>query len=103
MFHGESLKDAIIGNYRNYADAIAKQPFDTLMDFSDQIVVGKHFSSAGYMDQATPATWYLALKYGDAPEREFLPAPCVAVIMPAGGLFLHTDRKRQHPFKILHF
>ena len=39
------------------------------MDFSDQIVVGKHFSSAGYMDQATPATWYLALKYGDAPEK----------------------------------
>ena len=40
-----------------------------MKDYPDGIVVGKHFSSACYVDQAVPATIFLALKYGDSPEN----------------------------------
>ena len=43
-------------------------PLD-LLDYPDHIVVGRHFSSACYMDQALPATLYLAAKYHDHPEQ----------------------------------
>jgi len=43
--------------------------FLSLLDYPDHIVVGKHFSSACYLDQALPATFYLAAKYHDNPEQ----------------------------------
>lgn len=40
-----------------------------LLDYPDHIVVGRHFSSACYIDQALPATLYLATKYQKKPEQ----------------------------------
>jgi ADP-ribosylglycohydrolase len=42
--------------------------FLDLLDYPDHIVVGRHFSSACYMEQALPATLFLAAKYHDQPE-----------------------------------
>jgi ADP-ribosylglycohydrolase len=39
-----------------------------LLHYPDQVVVGRHFSSACYMDHALPAILYLAVKYADDPE-----------------------------------
>jgi len=39
-----------------------------LQDYPDTTVVGKHYSSACYVDHAVPATLYFALKYESSPE-----------------------------------
>lgn len=39
-----------------------------LFDFPDTMAVGRHYSSACYVKYAAPATFYLVLKYQDAPE-----------------------------------
>jgi ADP-ribosylglycohydrolase len=45
-----------------------KLSFESLFDFPDEVVVGKHFSSACYMEHSIPATLFLALKYSKQPE-----------------------------------
>jgi ADP-ribosylglycohydrolase len=45
------------------------QSLQALVDYPDTVVVGKHFSSACYVDQSMPATLYLALKYQYLPEE----------------------------------
>ncbi len=69
VLHGRKLESAVHDHYQEENDGQTKQPLESLFEFPDQMVVGKHFSSACYMNQSIPATLYLALKYGRNPEK----------------------------------
>jgi len=69
VLHGRKLENAISDHYRNDHNRASQYPLESLLEFPDQTVVGKHFSSACYMDQSIPATLYLALKYCQDPEQ----------------------------------
>lgn len=66
---GESLRQSIAYGARESCLNVDIQLLEALSEYSDSTVVGKHFSSACYADQAVPATLYLALKYRDSPEK----------------------------------
>ena len=46
--------------------------FTSLIEYPDDTVVRRHFSSACYVDFAVPATLYLALKYQNDPEQALI-------------------------------
>lgn len=66
--HGAPLVDAIKKSWAEHRRESVPD-FFYLFDYPDEVVVGKHFSSACYLDQALPATLYLAAKYHDRPEE----------------------------------
>lgn len=66
---GQTLRDAITAAVQESSVDINVENLESFSDYSDTIVVGKHFSSACYVEYAVPATLYLALKYADSPER----------------------------------
>lgn len=66
---GTSLKEAIATHFIDGKDDKSKLFFESLLDFPDEIVVGKHFSSACYMEYSIPATLFLAFKYSKKPEE----------------------------------
>jgi ADP-ribosylglycohydrolase len=68
LLHGKSLVEAIADSCDSCTSPITKHQLATLIDYPDTVVIGKHFSSACYIEQALPATLYLALKYVDDPE-----------------------------------
>ena len=68
VLHGEKLENAIVEHYRYKGGSVPADSFESLIEFPDHIVVGKHFSSACYMDQSIPATLYLAFKYAQKAE-----------------------------------
>jgi ADP-ribosylglycohydrolase len=68
LLQGQSLHQSITAGASQSALDIDAQILQTLTNYPDSIVVGKHFSSACYVEQSIPATLYLALKYQDAPE-----------------------------------
>lgn len=69
ILRGSSLRDTIISAATSAPSGLIVQQLLDLQDYPDQIVVGRHFSSACYVEQAIPATVYLALKYQDSPEN----------------------------------
>jgi ADP-ribosylglycohydrolase len=69
LLQGESLSQAILAGTRESSVDLDVQDLKSFTDYPDSVVVGRHFSSACYVDQAVPATLYLALKYHDAPEN----------------------------------
>ena len=69
LLHGRPLFEALEEIQDSSLANSAAQRFVDLLDYPDQLVVGRHFSSACYMDQAIPATLYLAAKYHDQPEQ----------------------------------
>ena len=66
---GNTLEQAIFDHYPDGRDSMPANAFESLMNFPDQMVVGRHFSSACYMEHSIPATLYLALKYRKNPEQ----------------------------------
>lgn len=66
--HGAPLPEAIKKSWLKHRRESVPD-FFYLFDYPDEVVVGKHFSSACYLDQALPATLYLAAKYHDRPEE----------------------------------
>jgi ADP-ribosylglycohydrolase len=69
LLHGTPMIEALEAiNQSSTTESIGSSFLD-LLDYPDHIVIGKHFSSACYMDQALPATLYLAAKYHDQPEQ----------------------------------
>jgi ADP-ribosyl-[dinitrogen reductase] hydrolase len=79
LLHGKSLQESLQKAGDECSVAIDLHLFESLQDYDDEIVVGKHFSSACYVDQAVPASIYLALKYCDSPEN------CIRVNTMCGG------------------
>lgn len=69
LLRGESLHQAITEGGEDAALDIDPQVLEALIPYPDETVVGRHFSSACYVDHAVPATLYLALKYRDSPEQ----------------------------------
>lgn len=65
---GSPLVQSIADHLSKEIGGNTEKVFGTLFDFSDEMVVGRHFSSACYMDQSIPATLYLAMKYFKKPE-----------------------------------
>lgn len=68
LLEGQTLQQSITAGASQSALDIDVQALQALTDYPDLIVVGKHFSSACYVEQSVPATLYLALKYQDSPE-----------------------------------
>jgi hypothetical protein len=68
LLQGESLYQAICAGIKESSVDLDGLDLQNLFDYPDSVVVGRHFSSACYVDQAVPATLYLALKYQHAPE-----------------------------------
>lgn len=67
LLQGETLGQSIRAATRAAALDLEVAALQSLTDYPDSIVVGRHFSSACYVDQAMPATLYFALKYHDSP------------------------------------
>mgnify|MGYP002865889482 CR=1 FL=1 len=65
---GKTLRDSIMGAVELSNVDVDVMSLETLVGFADTTVVGKHFSSACYVEYAVPATLYLALKYAESPE-----------------------------------
>lgn len=68
ILHGISLVQAIDARFSDGNNGATESSFGSLIEFPDETVVGKHFSSACYMNHAIPATLYLAVKYCKDPE-----------------------------------
>lgn len=69
ILSGAPLVETIDKLWQEQAGSTISPLFVDLPDISDQVVVGRHFSSACYVDQALPATLYLAAKYHQNPEE----------------------------------
>jgi ADP-ribosylglycohydrolase len=69
LLHGTPMLEALEQILQSSATTPVHTSLLDLLDYPDHIVVGKHFSSACYVDQALPATLYLAAKYHDRPEQ----------------------------------
>lgn len=69
LLHGTPMVEALEAPSLSSLTGAAGTSFLDLLDYPDHIVVGRHFSSACYMDQALPATLYLAAKYHERPEQ----------------------------------
>jgi len=72
LFQGYSLQESIQKGSGESKIKFDYQGLESLKDYPDDIVVGKHFSSACYVDQAVPATFFLAQKYCDSPENSLI-------------------------------
>lgn len=68
LLQGQSLQQSIKSGATQSALDLDAQSLQNLTGYPDSIVIGKHFSSACYVDQSIPATLYLALKYQNSPE-----------------------------------
>lgn len=66
VLYRTSLTDAILS--RN----IYNHQLAPLLDFPDQVVLGRHFSPACYLQESIPATLYLALKYAEDPSEALI-------------------------------
>jgi len=87
LLQGQSLYQSITAGASQSALDIDAQILQTLSDYPDSIVVGKHFSSACYVEQSIPATLYLALKYQDSPEEAMIANTMCGGDNAAGELF----------------
>ena len=69
---GRPLAEAILDHCASSGLEYANQAYQQLTAFPDQKVIGRHFSSACYLDHALPAVFYLAVKYRDQPEAALI-------------------------------
>jgi ADP-ribosylglycohydrolase len=63
VLSGESLKDTIVNKIKRQDSPLLGFPFLSWLADPDETVIGKRLSSACYVEDAMPATLYLALKY----------------------------------------
>ena len=69
VLSGESLLEVLTPVIRRQGHALTGYPFFKWLAYPDEIVVGKRLSTACYVQDAVPATIYLALKYHQDVER----------------------------------
>jgi ADP-ribosylglycohydrolase len=65
VLKGASLQDTITNKIKSQDHPLLGFPFMRWLADPDEAVIGKRFSSACYVEDALPATIYLALKYHD--------------------------------------
>ncbi len=72
LLHGTPMIEALRENLPPGRNERAGISLFELLDYPDHVVIGRHFSSACYLDQALPATLYLAAKYHDRPAEALI-------------------------------
>ena len=72
VFAGLPLLNVILDKLASQDNPFMGHPFKKLLEQPDQIVVGRHFSTACYVEDAVPAVIYLALKYNQDPETALI-------------------------------
>ena len=72
VFAGNPLQDAILKKLETQNNPFMGHPFKKLLAEPDQIVIGRRFSTACYVEDAVPAVIYLALKYHHDPEKALI-------------------------------
>ena len=72
VFAGHALKDVIEKKVAAQSNPLVGHPFKKLLAEPDQIVIGRRFSTACYVEDAVPAVIYLALKYHHDPEKALI-------------------------------
>ena len=60
---GKSLEDVIVQKIKRQDNPLLRHTFVRWLKDPDEIVVGRRLSTACYVEDAVPATIYLALKY----------------------------------------
>jgi ADP-ribosylglycohydrolase len=65
---GIPLKEALVTEIGKNRSPFTKYPFLKWLEEADEIVVGRRFSTACYVEESVPSVMYLALKYHDASE-----------------------------------
>ncbi|MGD9074680.1 MAG: ADP-ribosylglycohydrolase family protein [Desulfobacteraceae bacterium] len=68
IFNGSPLKEALMAEMEKQRSPFAGYPFLKWLDEEDELVVGRRFSTACYVEESVPSVIYLALKYHDDPE-----------------------------------
>jgi ADP-ribosylglycohydrolase len=65
---GRCLYDALLEAIQEQTSPFLAYPFVQWLDQPDEVVVGRRFSTACYVEHSIPAVVYLALKYHHTPE-----------------------------------
>jgi ADP-ribosylglycohydrolase len=68
VLSGRDLYDSLMGAIQDQRSPFLAYPFVQWLDQPDEVVVGRRFSTACYVEHSVPAVVYLALKYHKAPE-----------------------------------
>jgi ADP-ribosylglycohydrolase len=68
ILDGLPLKEALMAEIGEQRSPFAGYPFLKWLDEADELVVGRRFSTACYVEESVPSVIYLALKYHDDPE-----------------------------------
>ena len=68
ILQGHPLQEVLLTEVERQRSPFAAYPFLKLLDQSDELVVGRRFSTACYVEDSVPSVLYLALKYHDDPE-----------------------------------
>jgi ADP-ribosylglycohydrolase len=69
ILNGLPLKEALTAEMGKQRSPFAGYPFLKWLDETDDLVVGRRFSTACYVEESVPSVIYLALKYHDDPEN----------------------------------
>jgi len=72
ILDGQPLYDTIIQLLAAQSNPFLGHPFVKLLKQADEVVIGRTFSPACYVEDAVPALLYLALKYHQDPERALI-------------------------------
>ena len=68
ILKGRPLKEVLMTEFERQRSPFAGYPFLKWLDQADELVVGRRFSTACYVEESIPSVLYLALKYHSAPE-----------------------------------
>jgi ADP-ribosylglycohydrolase len=68
VLDGAPLKDVLDEGIQRQQSPFLGYPFLKWLDEADELVVGRRFSTACYVEESVPSVIYLALKYHDDPE-----------------------------------
>jgi ADP-ribosyl-[dinitrogen reductase] hydrolase len=68
VLDGAPLKDVLDEGIQGQQSPFLGYPFLNWLDEADELVVGRRFSTACYVEESVPSVIYLALKYHDDPE-----------------------------------
>lgn len=72
VFSGISLKEAIVDEIEDQKSPLLGHPIIKWLDDPDDLVIGRRFSTACYVEHSIPAVIYLALKYHHDPEKALI-------------------------------
>lgn len=69
---GRSLAETLRSSMDRQDSPLLGHPFERWVSLPDECVIGRHLSPACYLEDAVPATLFLAMKYHDQPEKALL-------------------------------